>query len=93
MKPTYLSGDIIYIKAQPDVAEGAVAVVLIDDTATLKHIYRTPHGVTLVSDNPAYPPMYYNPSEDQPIRILGIPVGYTRMYAHTAPIVTKGMPK
>jgi len=82
MYPTYQDGDVIYIRQQPDVSPGQVAVVLVDDSATLKHVYhdRRTGEVSLVSDNPDYPPMHYYPDDDLPIRILGVPVGFTRMY-------------
>lgn len=38
-----LPGDIAVMARQNDVAEGEIAAVLIDDEATLKHIYR-PRG-------------------------------------------------
>lgn len=80
MSPTYLDGDIVYIRQQDDVTDGTVAVVLIDDSACLKHVYKIKNGVQLVSDNPAYPPMIRTWPEYDTIRILGIVVGFTRMY-------------
>lgn len=80
MAPTYLPGDILYIRCQPDVSDGGVAVVLIDDAAAVKHVYHDPDGLTLISDNPAYPPIRVRASEHDFVAIYGIPVGYTRMY-------------
>ena len=80
MKPTYLDGDVIYIKCRPDVPEGQVAVVLIDDEATLKHVYKRKDGLTLWSDNPEYPPMVIDAADHDYIAIYGVPVGYTRIY-------------
>ena len=80
MNPTYLDGDIVYIRMQDDVDDGTVAVVLVDDSACLKHVYHIPNGLQLVSDNPMYPPMIRTIPEYDTIRILGIVVGYTRMY-------------
>lgn len=93
MLPTYLDGDVVYIKEQPTVEEGQIAAVAVDDSATLKHVYHWLHGINLVSDNPAYPPIFVDP-EEQEIRVLGIVVGFTRMYANTNKLagVTKGMP-
>ena len=96
MKPTYLPGDIIYIKRQPDVREGQVAVVLIDDEATLKHVYKRREGLTLISDNPDYPPMLIDAADHEYIAIYGVPVGYTRMYGRENGIegrISKGFPK
>lgn len=93
MLPTYMDGDVVYIREQPSVDDGQVAAVAVDDSATLKHVYRWMDGLNLVSDNPAYPPIYVDPSE-QDVRVLGIVVGYTRMYANIDKLagVTKGMP-
>lgn len=80
MAPTYLDGDIVYIKCRPDVPEGAVAVVFIDDEATIKHVYKRPTGLTLWSDNTAYAPMNIEFEDYTNVRIFGVPVGYTRIY-------------
>ena len=80
MEPTYLDGDIVYIRQQDDVTDGTVGVVLCEDSACLKHIYHIENGVQLVSDNPKYPPMIRTWPEYDTIRILGRVVGYTRMY-------------
>lgn len=80
MMPTYLPGDIVYIKHARHVEEGQVAVVLVDDDATLKHVYHNPQGLTLVSDNPAFPPIYVIGKDHEYIAIYGVPVGYTRVY-------------
>ena len=80
MSPTYLDGDIVYIRALDAVADGTVAVVLIDDSATLKHVYQQPDGIMLTGDNPSFVPMQVKFDEHDVIRILGVPVGYTRMY-------------
>ena len=77
---TYLPGDIVYIKHQPTVRDGQVAVVLIDDRATLKHVYRDPDGLTLISDNPDYERIVVKGADHDYIAIYGVPVGYTRMY-------------
>lgn len=92
MLPTYMDGDVVYIKGQPSVYDGQVAAVAIDDSATLKHVYRWMDGLNLVSDNPAYPPIYVDLSE-QDVRILGIVVGFTRMYSSTGNLscLSKGM--
>lgn len=90
MKPTYLPGDILYIKCRPDVTDGQVAVVLIDDEATLKHVYKRPGGLTLWSDNPEYPPMMIDANEHDYIAVYGVPVGYTRIYRPDPKKIKKG---
>ena len=81
MIPTYQDGDLVYIKARPDVPEGAVAVVFLDDEATLKHVYKRPTGLTLISDNmETHPPIMVEFEDYANVRIFGVPVGYTRIY-------------
>ena len=89
MEPTYLDGDVIYIKCRPDVPEGAVAVVFLDDEALIKHVYKRPTGLTLWSDNPNYAPMLIEYEDYTNVRIFGVPVGYTRIYK-SKPKVKKG---
>ena len=79
MEPAYRDGDVIYIRSCPDVRDGAVAVVAVDDAVSLKHVYHDAHGVTLVSDNPAYAPMRFDPQNSDNIRIIGAVVGFTRL--------------
>ena len=80
MEPTYLEGDVVYIKCVPDVPEGAVAVVFLDDEATIKHVYKRPTGLTLWSDNPAHMPFQIEYEDYARVRIFGVPVGFTRIF-------------
>ncbi len=79
MAPRFEDGDLVFIRQQEDVDPGQIAAVLIDDEATLKHVYKAPGQLTLVADNPAYPPLIYSdPVTLQSIRILGLVTGYQR---------------
>lgn len=80
MSPRLMEGDIVLIRQQPDVNDGQIAAVLIDNNATLKHVYHLPNrgGVQLVSDNPSYAPMLYAGEYAAEIRILGRAVAYQR---------------
>lgn len=80
MAPTYQDGDVVYIKCKPDIPEGAIAVVFLDDEATLKHVYKRPTGLTLISDNPAHAPIMVEFEDYASVRIFGVPVGFTRIY-------------
>lgn len=82
MTPTYQDGDVVYIKCRPDVPDGAVAVIFLDDEAALKHVYKRPTGLTLISDNPAHAPLMVEFSDYNNVRVFGVPVGFTRMYKH-----------
>ena len=80
MEPEYLNDDLVFLKSMPDLPhDGAVCAIAIDDEATLKHVYRHPDNVMLTSNNSAYSPMMYAFQEHK-IQILGIPVGFLRMY-------------
>lgn len=80
MIPNYLDGDVVYIKCRPDVPDGAVAVVFLDDEATLKHVYKRENGLTLISYNPEHPPLMVEFEDYARVRVFGVPVGYTRMF-------------
>lgn len=76
MLPTFQEGDLVLIRMQPEVNDGQIAAVGIDGEATLKHFYRQPGGVLLVSDNPKFAPMYF-PAESAPV-VYGLAVGFVR---------------
>lgn len=63
--------DLLLIRQQPEVENGEIAAVVIDDEIVLKRVYRSNDTFTLVSDNPKYAPKEYNPKTDKNIRILG----------------------
>lgn len=79
MAPRLLDGDIVLIRKQSDVDDGAIAAVLIDDEATLKHVYHQSHGLMLTADNPAYPPMIFDSQNSTTLLILGLAVGFQRL--------------
>ena len=69
-------GDIVFVREQPDVNEGEIAAVIVDDSATLKRVYHIPGGVMLASENPKYPPMVFTRDNSDSIRILGKVVAF-----------------
>ena len=71
-----LDGDIVLIRQQPDVDDGEIAAVLIDDEATLKRVYHISGGVTLVAENPAFAPLTFTERDYVNIRILGKAVAF-----------------
>ena len=80
MSPTYLPGDIVFIKQYPDLPyNGAVVIISIDDDVSIKHVTLAPSGIVISSDNPMYPTQFIS-GEKHKLRVLGVPVGYTRMY-------------
>lgn len=69
-------GDTVFIHAQPDVEDGEIAVVLIDDEATLKRVYKLGDRVVLRAENPAYPPMEFHKADGKTLRILGKAIAF-----------------
>ncbi|USS86453.1 helix-turn-helix domain-containing protein [Fructilactobacillus cliffordii] len=72
MEPTIMNDSNVLVRAQPDVENGQIAAVLLDDdtTATLKRIKKTKNSVILMPDNPDFEPIVLN--EDKPGRIIGV---------------------
>ncbi len=66
-------GDLLFVRKQETVDDGEIAVVLIDDEATVKRVYfnRDDGILTLMPENPTYKPMRYTGRELDRIRILG----------------------
>lgn len=64
-------GDIVFVRKQPVVENGEIAVVLIDDEVTLKRFYRTEQGIILKPENSRYEPMFYTEADFKSVRILG----------------------
>ncbi|HZK85708.1 MAG TPA: XRE family transcriptional regulator [Desulfosporosinus sp.] len=67
-----LDGDLVYIRQQSDVETGEIAAVLVDnDSATLKRIYKVNGTVVLRSENPNFPDQIYTKKDMKDVRILG----------------------
>ena len=71
------NGDIVYIRQQPEVENGEIAAILIDDEATLKRVRYDDNHVTLWPENPAYSPLIYWGEDMEKIKILGKAVAFT----------------
>jgi len=71
-----MDGDIVFVRRQPTVQNGEIAVVLIDDEVTLKRVYITEKGVILKPENPAYQPMFVSHEDFRQVRILGRAVAF-----------------
>ena len=68
-------GDIIFIKKTSEVANGRIACVQIDrEKVCLKRFYKNGDMVTLVSENPRYPPMIFTKDNCESLQILGLAV-------------------
>lgn len=66
-------GDILFVCKQDMVEDGEIAVVLIEDEATVKRVYydREDNTLTLVPENPKYKVMRFHGERLDQIRILG----------------------
>lgn len=66
-------GDIVFIRSCPEVENGQIAAVSIDNEVTLKRVYYYPEKNKLIlnPENPAYEPFVYVNEELNDIRILG----------------------
>lgn len=69
-------GDIVFVRKQEQVENGEIAVVAIDDEATLKRFYKYADMVVLRAENPAYKEMEFRPEDHRDVRILGKAVAF-----------------
>lgn len=68
-------GDIVFVRSQPEVSNGKIACVEIDnERVCIKRFYKTDTGVMLVSENPKYAPLQFDDSNCDNLRILGLAV-------------------
>ena len=73
-----MDGDIVYIRQQDDVDDGQIGVVIIDDAATLKRVYKIgTDRIELRPENPAFPVLTFSGEELDHIRIIGRAVAFT----------------
>lgn len=75
MTPTFLDGDLVLIRQQPEVEDGQIAAVGIDGEATLKRLHRMEGGIMLIADNPTFAPIYIKGE----LVVYGKAVGFVRM--------------
>lgn len=62
-------GDIVFIRKQSDVDDGEIAAVVIDDSATLKRVYKMGDTVVLRAENPRFKPIVLDGTK--PVYIIG----------------------
>ena len=77
MEPTIPDGALAIIHEQPEVEDGEIAAVLVDDDneATLKRVKHQGNLVMLMPDNKKYDPIILN--KDNPGRIIGKVIRYS----------------
>ena len=69
-------GDLVFIRKQPDVDNGEIAAVVIDDEATLKRVYKYPNRIELRPENPLFPVLQFEGPDLNLIRIIGKAVAF-----------------
>lgn len=77
MEPRMCEGDVVIVKKQASVDSGDIAVVLVNgDSATVKKVRIGDDGITLISFNPVYEPMFFTKKqcEQLPVRFIGVVV-------------------
>lgn len=73
-----MDGDIVFVKSTQSVYDGEIAVVIIEDEATLKRVYYDQNEGKLIlqAENPKYRPLVYIGEELNQIRILGRAIAF-----------------
>lgn len=74
MEPKISPGDIVIVRKQNDIESGKIGIVLVNgQDATCKKIVKHENGISLVSFNPSYPPIFYTNEEviSKPVTIIG----------------------
>ena len=74
MEPRFVEGDTVIVRRQSSVDNGEIAIVLVgNEDATCKKFYRHRDGISLVSTNPEFAPMFFSNEEleETKIDILG----------------------
>lgn len=64
-------GDLVLIRKQPDVDDGEIAAVLIDEDLYLKRVYKRNDSIILQSENPLYPPIIHGRNDCNQCAIIG----------------------
>lgn len=74
MEPRIKDGDNIIIRHQEDAESGEIVVASVNGSdATCKRLKKYKEGISLISTNPSYEPMFFTNKEieEKPVRILG----------------------
>lgn len=67
MEPTIPNGSLVLIRKQPEVEEGQIAAVMIDDEVTLKRFHKQGDIIMLLPDNRKYKPIILDPNSQNKI--------------------------
>lgn len=71
MEPRICKGDVVIVRKQSDIDSGDIAIVIIDgERGTCKKVVKHSNGISLVSFNQAYEPMFYTWKEVEQLPII-----------------------
>ena len=65
------NGDIVYVRRQPTVENGEIAVVLVDNEATVKRVFMHPDRIVLKPENETLSEMVYKKGDGHEVSVLG----------------------
>ena len=82
-----LDGDLVLVRPQPFVEQGRIAVVMVDDEATVKRFYRESGTIRLVAENANYDDIVI-PEGGGEVRVLGRVVAVVRDIEGQSGLVT-----
>lgn len=74
MEPKISDGDVVIVRKQSDADDGDLVIALVNgDDAVVKRLKKYKNGIALISNNPAYDPMYFSNAEidSKPVEIIG----------------------
>lgn len=74
MEPRICNGDVVIVRQQSSADDGDIVIALVNgDDAICKRLKIYQDGIALVSNNPAYSPLYFSKEEmeETPVVILG----------------------
>lgn len=74
MEPRIVDGDVVIVKQQEDAENGDTVIALVNgDDAVCKRLRKYRDGLELISNNPAYAPMFFDKEtiETKPVKIIG----------------------
>lgn len=74
MEPRMCDGDVVIVRIQDDAESGEIVIATVNGSdATCKRLRKYRDGIELISNNPAYNPMFYSNEdiENKPVRIIG----------------------
>ena len=74
MSPRMIEGDVVIVRQQSDADTGDIVIAKVNgDDACCKKLIKHEEGISLVSFNPTYAPMYFSNQDilDKPVQIIG----------------------